>query len=216
MSFKVKRNASLGLAILVLIAVGTSGAMIALSGGASGENEGILPLPAMTITYETPGQPITVGDQELPAYIEVRRLDFVSTADWTDTVIQAPELALGRYGTGNTVGTYTQVKNGVRTEYDALTGETSTSPAGSGFSAPNVALGYAWGIPRDDPRVSKADVSTTSEVCFKGVCEENVAAIKYSTDGLDLVLLESTRWSIPIQLGDIFRARSVETQVDKD
>ena len=94
------------------------------------------PLPPMTLTYEVYGPSIGVGTRSIPAFKEIVRLDYRAQNDWRETVIESPELDLGRYGTASNVGSYVEVKGNTETDYDAKTDTFTTKHARRGHLHP--------------------------------------------------------------------------------
>ena len=171
-------------------------------------------MPVMTIVYETDGPTIGVRGQSISVR-EVRRLDYTSRTEWTDTVIEAPNVNLGRYGTGSTVGSYRKLKGTTITSYDAMTGatDTDTKDGDSTFVA-NQALIYG-NVPLaaldDSADYTRTEVTSNATVCKDSQCTDNVAAVLYSSarGHADLVIYRTDDWSIPLRLGDAFVARTV-------
>ena len=171
------------------------------------------PLPPMTLTYEVYGDSVSVGGRSIPAFKETRRLEYRSQTDWKETVIESPTLNLGRYGTGSNVGSYRQLKGNVETEYDALTDTTSTyTLEGTSVNLPTAALGYAYhGTQPMGPNVTGVAVATDVSVCSAdGVCEDNVAGIKYAKGDGTLVVYKGADFILPIKDGDVFTLKSVK------
>ncbi len=175
------------------------------------------PLPPMTLTYEVYGASVSVGNRSIPRFKELRRLEYRSQNDWTETVIESPTLDLGRYGTGSDVGLYMTVKGNAETEYDAMTDTTNTSTLGSGVHLPNGTFGmiYAPVAHPLGPDITGEAVTTNARVCFNGDCADNAAGVKYTKDGRTLVVLEGVGFTLPIQNGDHFTLKSAEIQADR-
>lgn len=205
----------------ISVVVVTIGAMIAAfvlvfadqEGGEASPSE----LPSMTLVYEVFGPAITVGDDEVPTYKEVRRLEYRSKTDWTETVLESPSIDVGRYGTVSNVGAYLSLNGTVLTEYDPLDGTTSKSTIDDGVTVvPNGAFAFAHGPTKplgDD--VAGVAVTTDAHVCFNTGCEDNVGAVRYSTERMSVEVLEGDNWIIPVKLGDLFILRSAEIEAAK-
>ena len=65
---------------------------------------------------------------------------------------------------------------------------------------------------RDIPEVA---VTTDAQVCFIIECEENARGVRYSADGVSLVILEVDNWIIPLEFGDGFSLKSADIQAPK-
>jgi hypothetical protein len=169
-------------------------------------------MPPMTLTYEVDGRPIRVGNRSVGGFREVRRLEYTSKTQWTETVIEAPTIDLGRYGTGSTVGSYSSLNGDVRIEYDALTDTMNQDVRDGGILVPNPAFAYAM-IPPDmmdaRPGFTRSQVVTETDVCEKGECAESVIGIRYLGSRVELVMYKTDEWFIPLRFGD-FEVQKIE------
>ena len=124
-------------------------------------------MPRMTLTYETDGPAIGVGNRSVD-FREVRRLDYTSKTQWTDTVIEAPTVDLGRYGTGSTVGSYKSINGNTTVSYDAMTDSRDEGTHEEGILVPNQALVYGTVPPASldaVPGYTKSQVVSDVRVC---------------------------------------------------
>ena len=213
----------MGRLILLVIGVALGALLIVfvLVLAGRGESEASLgQLPPLTMVYEVYGPSITVGDRSVEPFRELHRLEYRSKTEWTDTVIQSPSIDRGQYGVGSNLGSYTRLNGNSLTEYDAMDGSTDESTvADDTVFVPNAAFAFALETPNpmgDAPRLAISQVVTSARVCFNGECEENVGGTRYRSGGMDLVLLERDSWTVPLQLGDRFLARTVEVQAARE
>ena len=182
-------------------------------GGEAGPNE----LPSMTLVYEVNGPAISVGDNSVVPYKEIRRLEFRSRTDWTETVIESPTIDVGRYGTTSNVGAYVSLKGTVLTEHDPLDGSISESTIDDGATfVPNAAFVFVhmptMPFGEDVPGVP---VTTDARVCFNSDCEENATGVRYSANRTTVVVYEGDNWIIPLEYGEIFSLRSADIQAPR-
>ena len=169
------------------------------------------PLPSMTLTYEVPGAGVSVGDRVIEDYRETIRLEYRGKNDWTETVISSPMLDLGRYGTGTNEGSYRTVNGNTIIEYDAMVGDTSTyTRDGGGTELPNVTFGVTnWPVASPlGPTIIGVSVTTDARVCINGDCQDNAPGVKYTKDGIDLVVLSGVDFTLPLKNGDFFILKS--------
>lgn len=174
-------------------------------------------MPRMALTYETNGPAIGVGDRDVGGFREIRRLDYTSRTNWTDTVIESPTVDLGRYGTASNVGSYESVNGKAAVSYDAMTDSLDEyTRDSSAFSVPNVAFVYA-AIPPDTldaagSGYTKSVVASNVSVCKDGSCQENVSAVRYRkpNTSFDLVMYKTDQWFIPLKNGTLYEARRID------
>ena len=173
-------------------------------------------LPRMTLVYDVYGPEVSVGGKGVSSYKEVRRLEFRSKTDWTETVIESPSINLGRYGSGSNVGSYRRLDGAIITEYDSLDGSIRESAvADDAIFVPNSAFTVAYMSTKPLGDIPGVVVTTDARVCFNDDCQGNADGIKYSANGITLVVLEGDNWIIPIELGDGFSLRSADIQAPR-
>ncbi len=173
-------------------------------------------LPRMTLVYEIYGPEVSVGGKGVSSYKEVRRLEFRSKTDWTETVIESPSINLGRYGSGSNVGSYRRLDGAVITEYDPLDGSIRESDVtADAIFIPNSAFTVAYMSTKPLGDIPGVAVSTDARVCFNNDCEGNADGIRYSANGITLVVLEGDNWIIPVEFGDGFSLRSADIQAPR-
>ncbi len=174
-------------------------------------------LPNMTLVYEVYGPAVTIGDNSVAPYKETRRLEYQSKTNWTETVIESPTINLGRYGSDSNVGSYRTLKDRVLTEYNPLDESTLESAIDNGVTyIPNAAFTFVHTSPvKPLGNVSGVSVTTEARVCFNSECEENASGVKYSANGVNLVVLEGDNWIIPLEFENGFVLRSADIQASK-
>ena len=201
-----RTTATMGIFVASVLALGALVTVAALAfTGDTGPNLPE-PLPPMTLTYEVNGPGVSVGDRVIADYKETRRLEYRSQTEWTETVIESPQLDLGRYGTGTNEGSYQKLNGSVLTEYDAMIGTTDTSSVGAGVFLPLDALGYAYTPVGSSPlkdTVTTEAVTMDVRVCAaNGVCADNVPGTKYTAgSGRELVVYEGADFVLPVRSG---------------
>ena len=174
-------------------------------------------LPSMTLGYEVYGPAVTVGQNAVDPYKETRRLEYRSKSDWTETVIESPTIDLGRYGSGSNVGSYRTLKGRVLTEYDPLDGSAEESTIDEGVThIPHAAFMFVHTSPvKPLGNVQGLSIATEAKICFNSECEENAGGVKYSANGVNLVVLEGDNWIIPLEFGNGFVLRSANIQAPR-
>ena len=175
-------------------------------------------MPAMSLTYKTDGPAISVGGESI-SFKEVRRLDYTSRTMWTDTVVQAPTINLGRYGAGSTVGSYQSLDGKTITRYDALTGERETYTHDGDIYLPGPAFSYATIPPATMDAAleyTKSTVTSSTKVCKdEDTCQANVSGTRYrDASGFDLTMYKTDTWFIPLELGSLYEAIEIEVRTE--
>ena len=207
------RTATVTVVVVVVLIAASALILANREGGEAGPSE----LPGMTLVYETYGPAVTVGDNSVEPYREIRRLEYRSRTDWTETVIESPTIDLGRYGSGSNIGAYLSLNGTVLTEHDPLDGRISESTIDDGVTfVPNAAFTYVHitTMPFGDD-VPGVAVTTEARVCFNGDCEENATGVRYTSGRTSLVVFEGDNWIIPLEYGEIFSLRSADIQAQR-
>ena len=191
--------------ILAMMALAALAAVLLHRSLTEAQEDRIHTMPSMILEYKTDGPAIGVGNRSVD-FKEVRSLDYTSRTEWTDTVIQAPSVNLGRYGTGSTVGSYVSLDGTTITQYNALTGTLETSTNDGGIYLPGSAFSFATLPPAKmdaAPEYTKSTVATSAKVCEdEDTCRENVSGTRYrDASGLDLTMYKTDAWFIPLKLG---------------
>ena len=204
------------LAVVSILAIVTTALALAFANVALPNADG--PLPPMTLTYESYGPSISVGDRSIPAFKETVRLEYRSETDWKETVIESPTVNLGRYGTGTNKGTWRQLKGNVYMEYDAMDGSTASSTEdGGAVLLPLGILSYAYGPPTHPygPTIDGVAATTEARICFNGDCTSNAAGVRYTKGVSNVVLLEGVGFTLPLKSGDHFVLKSADIQAER-
>ena len=164
--------------------------------------------PSLTMTYETAGPSTLVGGVEQFG-IEVRRMEYTSKHSWTDTITEAPDIET-TVGTFNLTGSFMSLDNGVITEYDSITGTTSTVAATDGVSHVAGAAFVRNSIDKlQEHGYEFTQVETDVRVCFQSVCEDNASGIRMEYNNREYIFVDDVR-GIPLKRGATsFKAREV-------
>lgn len=163
--------------------------------------------PVLTITYETGGASAFVSGEEQTG-TEKRRLDYTSKNDWTDTILEAPDIET-RVGTFNSAGSYIELSDGVITEYDAIVGATSSTNATEGVSHVAGAAFVRYSIPALQGKGNEFSlVPTNAKVCFESVCEDNATGIRMEHAGQEYVFVNDVR-GIPLKRDSLLNVLEV-------
>ena len=193
---------------LIILALATVG-IIAASASARAETPEaptIPTWPSFTMLYVADGVVYSIGDSPAVTTREVRRLDYTSPSQWTDTVVEAPSIDTP-VGTDTRVGFITQLKGNSYTESNSSgeithtdTAEDDTTILVSGVPAP---------FPIEASGVTTTVTSTTAKVCFLDECTENAAGRLYrKPNGNEFVYVDDAR-GIPLRMGETFVVREI-------
>ncbi len=164
--------------------------------------------PSLRMTYEVGSPPTLVGGAKLSG-AEVRRMVYTSKDSWTDTVTESPDIVT-RVGTFNATGSYVSLSDGVITEYDAVTGTTSTAAVTDGTSHVAGPAFVRYSINKLKERGHEfARVTTDARVCFQSVCKDNATGVRMVDDGQAYIFVDDMR-GIPLTSGaSPFKVREV-------
>jgi hypothetical protein len=155
--------------------------------------------PSLTMTYETTGQSTMVG-RTLQSGTEVRRMEYTSKGSWTDTITEASDVVTS-LGTFNPTGSFRSLGDGVITEYDAITGHTSTVDAIEGVAHLAGAAFARRPIDKLQERGFEfTRVETDARVCFESVCEDNAVGIRLEINNQEYLFVDDVR-GIPLKRG---------------
>ena len=206
-----RRNFSIGAALVIIVLVVALGvSVMALRPLRSGLAE----WPPFTMIYQAPGAAVSVGNKPFRV-IEVRRLEYQSKTEWTETVIEATPIETS-YGTFSDVGSYRELSGGVFKEFDAVTDSTRTDTVEAGVT--RIPNSYLRPIPlqhyKESEGVTVSYTTTDATVCFEGDdCTENAMGIAFTKDGRTGVYADDSR-GIPLKMGDDFIVR--ELRIDDE
>ena len=200
----------LGLVLLIAAVVAAS-VVVAMSVWADGPAGPVIPTwPPFTMVYETNGIVYSIGSSPSVTTREVRRLEYQSRTQWTDTVIEAPTIT-SKVGSTSRVGYSTRVDGDSYTEYNASgemtyaerLGENETMLAGSSLPPP---------FPIEDSRFETEPTVTTAKVCFNDECTKEAAGLLHRrANGAEFVYVDDAR-GIPLRVGDAFIVREIRIQ----
>ena len=173
--------------------------------------------PPLTMTYEVNG-PVHNGQ----TVREVRLLEYRSTTDWTDTVIESDPIQSPALGKVSTAGSYTRLKDELVETFDSITNDDRVDKITEGrLFVPNAYL-----VPYhnfvEDPTIapdgtSYAAAVTSARVCYRSECEDNAGGLAFMRGaGTEWVLLDDERWGIVLRAGDGFVVRELTLDASKD
>ena len=159
----------------------------------------------MILEYKTDGPAIGVGNRSVD-FKEVRSLDYTSRTEWTDTVIQAPSVNLGKVWHRQHRGVVCELGRHDHHSVQCLTGTLETRTNDGGIYLPGSAFSFATLPPAKmdaAPEYTKSTVATSAKVCEdEDTCRENVSGTRYrDASGLDLTMYKTDAWFIPLKLG---------------
>ena len=196
----------LGLVLLIAAVVAKS-VVVAMSVWADGPAGPVIPTwPPFTMVYETNGVVYSIGSSPSVTTREVRRLEYQSRTQWTDTVVEAPTITT-MVGSTSRVASSTRVNGDSYTEYNAsgeltyadTVGENTTMLAGS-LPPP---------FPIEDSRVETEPTVTSAKVCFNDECTENAAGLlRRRANGAEVVYVDDAR-GIPLRVNDTFVVKEI-------
>ena len=197
---------SLALTILALAAVGV---VVVVSSAARADvppAPDIPVWPSFTMEYEADGPIYSVGASDPVTIRQVRRLDYTSRTNWTDTVIESTTVVTP-VGTETTVGETSKLDGNSYTEYNALGDTTYTDTVGENTTL--LVSGVPPPFPIADSRIGTSPITTTAKVCFLDECTENAPGLLYrKASGAEMVYVDDAR-GIPLKMGDTFIVREI-------
>ncbi len=196
----------LGLVLLIATVVATS-VVVAMSAWADGPAGPVIPeWPPFTMVYETNGIVYSIGSSPAVTTREVRRLEYQSRTQWTDTVVEAPTITT-TVGSTSRVGSSTRVNGDSYTEYNA-SGETTYADT-VGENVTMLTGSMPPPFPIEESGVETEPTVTSAKVCFNDECTENAAGLLYKqTKRSELVLVDDAR-GIPLRVNDAFVVREI-------
>ena len=214
MSAMLTRMHSLNVLALILALLTIVGVLYFFSGDLGKDEKSYW--PPLTMLYEVDG-PVHNGQ----TVREVRRLEYRSATDWTDTVIESDPFESLALGTVSTAGSYMQLKGNLIEEYDSTTEDISVDErTEGGLFVPN-----AYTVPfrffvEDPARAPDGTpytaVATTSKICYRSLCEENAVGLAFKRGaGTEWVVLDDERWGIVLKAGGAFVVRELILDASK-
>ncbi len=196
----------LGLVLLIAAVVATS-VVVAMSVWADGPAAPVIPeWPPFTMVYETNGVVYLVGSSPSVTTREVRRLEYQSRTQWTDTVVEAPTITT-TVGSSSRVGASTRVNGDSYTESNASGESTYAETVGENTTMLTGSMPPPF--PIEDSRVETEPTVTSAKVCFNDECTENAAGLLHrKANGAEVVYVDDAR-GIPLRVNDVFFVKEI-------
>ena len=195
---------SLVLLIATVVAVSTVVAMSVKTQGPEGP--AIPTWPSFTMLYETTGITYARGSSQIETTREVRRLEYQSATQWTETVVEAPTINTP-VGPSSRVGFSTRLDGDSYTEFNASGESTYTDTVGE--NTMRIVGSMPPPFPIKELGVATESTTTSAKVCFHDECTENAAAVLYrKANGSELVFLDDAR-GIPLRVNDTFVVKEI-------
>jgi len=171
--------------------------------------------PPFTMVYELEqGQAVMVGDRHVESR-QVRRLEYRSATEWTDTVLESADIET-RVGTFSQTGSYRRLDGLRLVEYDAATDSTSEDAVsegarhlpGAGF------LPFRNRVLEEVNGIIPTMIETGVLVCFRDECEDNaIGQLFILESGRERVYADDSR-GFPLRFGTSFVVK--ELRVDDE
>ena len=156
--------------------------------------------------YETDGIVYSVGSSDSVTTREVRRLEYQSRTQWTDTVIEAPTITTA-VGSESRVGSTAQLNGSAYTESNASGETTYTDTIGERTML--LAGSLPQPFPIEESGVETEPTSTSAKVCFHDECTENAAGVLYKkANGSQFVFVDDAR-GIPLRVDEAFVVKEI-------
>ena len=202
----------LGLVLLIATVVATS-VVVAMSAWADGPAGPVIPeWPPFTMVYETNGVVYSFGSSPAVTTREVRRLEYQSRTQWTDTVVEAPTITT-MVGSTSRVGSSTRVNGDSYTEYNS-SGELTYAET-LGENEIMITGTMPPPLPIEDSRVETEPTVTSAKVCFNDECTENAAGLlRRKANGAEVVYVDDAR-GIPLRVNNAFVVREIRIEDTK-
>ena len=193
--------------LVLLIATVVAASIVVMSVWADGPAAPAIPTwPPFTMVYETDGIVYSVGSSPAVTTREVRRLEYQSRTQWTDTVVGAPTITTTA-GSDSRVGYSTRVNGDSYTESNA-SGETTYSDT-VGENETRIASGLPLPFPIEDSRFETEPTVTSAKVCFNDECTKEAAGLLHRrANGAEFVYVDDAR-GIPLRVNDAFVVKEI-------
>ena len=203
------RIVKLGLGSLIAGVVATS-VVVAMSVWADGPPGRVIPTwPPFTMVYETNGIVYSVGSSPPVTTREVRRLEYQSRTQWTDSVVEAPTITT-RVGSDSRVGFSSRLNGNSYTETNA-SGETTYAET-LGENEIRLAGSLMLPFPIEESGVETEPAVTSAKVCFNDECTENAAGLLHrKANGAEVVYVDDAR-GIPLRVDDVFFVKEIHIE----
>ena len=199
----------LGLVLLIAAVVATS-VVVAMSVWADGSTDPVIPTwPPFTMVYESNGIVYSIGSSPSKTTREVRRLEYQSRTQWTDTVVEAPTITT-TVGSHSRVGFSARLNGDSYTEYNA-SGETTYADT-VGENETLITTGVPLPFSLEESGVETEPTVTSAKVCFNDECTENAAGLLHRrANGAEFVYVDDAR-GIPLRVDDVFFVREIHIE----
>ena len=192
---------------MLIAAVVAKSVVVAMSVWADGPTGPVIPTwPPFTMVYETNGVVYSIGSSPSVTTREVRRLEYQSRTQWTDTVVEAPTITT-MVGSTSRVGSSTRVNGDSYTEYNASGELTYADTVGENTTM--LADSLPPPFPIEDSRVETEPTVTSAKVCFNDECTENAAGLlRRRANGAEVVYVDDAR-GIPLRVNAAFVVKEI-------
>ena len=202
---------TLRLALVLLIATVVAASVVLMAVWANGPAAPAIPTwPPFTMVYETDGVVYSIGSSPSVTTREVRRLEYQSRTQWTDTVIEAPTITT-TVGSSSRVGAYTRVNGDSYTEYNSSGELTYAETVGENTTILTGSMPPPF--PMEESGVDTEPTVTSARVCFNDACTENAAGLlRRKANGAEFVYVDDAR-GIPLRVNDAFVVAFVVKEV---
>ncbi len=171
--------------------------------------------PPFTMVYELEeGQIAMVGDRQVESR-QVRRFEYTSATEWTDTVLESPPIET-RVGTFSKVGSYQRLDGRRLVEYDSVTDSIREDEVAEDARhlANGLFMPYRNRQYEEVDGIAPVKVETGVLVCFRDQCEDNATGLLYRLEnGQERVFADDSR-GFPLGFGTLFVVR--ELRVDDE
>ena len=158
------------------------------------------------MVYETNGVVYSIGSSPSVTTREVRRLEYQSRTQWTDTVIDDPTITT-TVGWSSRVGASTRVNGDSYTEYNSSGESTYTETVGENTTMLTGSMPPPF--PIQESGVETEPTVTSAKVCFNDECTENAAGLlRRKANGAEFVYVDDAR-GIPLRVNDVFFVKEI-------
>ena len=148
----------------------------------------------------------SIGSSPSVTTREVRRLEYQSRTQWTDTVVEAPTITT-RVGSTSRVESSTRLNGDSYTEYNA-SGETTFAET-LGENEIRLAGSLMLPFPIEESGVETEPTVTSAKVCFNDECTENATGLlRRRANGAEVVYVDDAR-GIPLRVNDAFVVKEI-------
>ena len=199
----------LGLVLLIATVVATS-VVVAMSVWADGPAGPVIPeWPPFTMVYETNGIVYSIGSSPSVTTREVRRLEYQSRSQWTDTVVEAPTIT-------HTVGWSSREGDSARVDGDSYTEYDSSGELTYAETLEENETRLAGSLPLpfslEESGVETEPTVTSAKVCFNDECTKNAAGLLHrKANGAEVVYVDDAR-GIPLRVGDVLFVKEIRIE----